>query len=127
MSCGADYPIEICQGSTFRTVATLYADEEQTTPVDLTGLTPRGMVRVSFADDEGGGAPLATFTTYIPAPPTAGIIVFELTPAQTEAITIVQGVYDIEAESDGSQSQFPAGDVVRLFASTWSLNKEVTR
>ena len=127
MACGADYPITICQGATFRKVATLYEDDELTTVVDLTGLTPRGMIRQTYADDDGTNQPLAEFTTYIPAPATDGVLVFELTALQTEAITTAGGRYDIEAESDGSQAQFPAGDVIRLFSSTWTLNKEVTR
>jgi hypothetical protein len=89
-----------------------------TSPVNLTNWSARMQVRESYDST----TPVLSLTsgTGITLGGTAGSILIEATPAQTEAIDSGQYVYDLEMVSPGSA-------VTRLVEGTLICDPEVTR
>lgn len=84
-------------------------------PVDITGCTIRGQVRVNIED----ASPVATFVTAVTNGP-AGEFQISLSNAVTAALDFDTGFYDVELV-------YPSGVVDRLLQGKAVLSKEVTR
>jgi hypothetical protein len=83
----------------------------------------RAQLRESFADSTGTA--LASFTcTFTDAP--NGLAVLKLTPAQTAAITLQSGRWDIEMVNL-TDAGYDVGFVQKPLRGEWSLLLEVTR
>jgi hypothetical protein len=88
-------------------------------PVNLTGWSFAAQVRKVSADDDGGGAPLASFTCTI-TNPTAGIVEVVLPHTQSENIDVKSAVWDLQGTD-------PAGSVTTFIAGAANVTLEVTR
>lgn len=108
------YNMLIQQGVTYNQTITL-KDKQSGLPLNLTGCTAAAEIRATYIDS----VPAATFTTYIGLG-TDGKIQLSLTPAQTSAITIERGVYDLELT-------YPGGVKDRIIQGNVVISKEVTR
>lgn len=114
----ATHNIAIEQGATMRLLFRYETRDGQTvTPVNLTGYSARMQIRKSIKADppvlsltDGAGITLGA----------DGSITVEATPAQTAAIDIPAGVYDLELQSAD-------GRVTRLVQGTVKVSFEVTR
>jgi len=93
------------------------------TPVDLTGYTAESQMRashssvsvvLSFSSTAGISSP-----TRILLGGAAGTVILEADAVATRAVTLRQGVYDVEVTS-------PAGAVTRLAEGRFLLSREVT-
>lgn len=84
------YNMLVQAGVTYNQTITL--KNEAGVALDLTGATVASMIREQYTDL----APVATFTCTVLVPATAGKFNISLTPAQTSAIAVQKGVYDIE-------------------------------
>lgn len=108
------YNILIQQGADYIQRVTVKESVSQV-PVNITGCTVRGMVRVNYEDV----APVATFTcTIIDA--VGGVFEFKLSSAQTTILDFETGYYDVEIV-------YPSTVVDRLLQGKAVLSKEVTR
>lgn len=105
------------QGATF-TLNVVWKDANQVA-VNLTGYTARMQIRQSLSSDvallnlttQNGGITLGGAT---------GAVNVVATPAQTAAIQVKRGVYDLELES-------ASGTVTRLIKGSVEFSREVTR
>lgn len=108
------------QGATF-SFNINWIQEDETTPVDLTGFTARMHIR----DSVDALAFLREFTDAngrIVLGGTAGTIQLLMTATDTAALTFTEGVYDLElVDTAGS------GDVTRLTYGGVEVRPEVTR
>lgn len=109
-----EWPIE--QGATFQMDVTWKATDG--TPVDLTGSTARMQLRETY--DSGSTLVSLTSGSGITLGGTAGTVTIVITAAQTAALPIVAGVYDLEVESG-------TGVVTRLLQGVFEVTPEVTR
>ena len=114
MAIRVDLTIE--QGATFTDESLLVdADGEV---IDLTGYTARMDIKADIADTD----PVISLTTdngRIIITPSAGSVLLYLDPAETAAISIERGVYDLEVVSAG-------GDVTRLMQGAVVVDLNVT-
>lgn len=78
---------------------TIAMTTDGTTPFDLTDYTARSQLRRYFAEVEV--EPVYDCTVEIDADPTTGLIVVNLLPAQTAAITSNRMAWDVELTNDG--------------------------
>lgn len=111
------YDLRINQGATFRRILTLFADEEQTELIDLTGYSARLQARtfsggavIDLDSGPGGGLTIGD---------ELGTIELLLTDEQTEALNFAEANYDLEIESAG-------GEVTRLLQGRAVLRAEVS-
>lgn len=108
------YNILIQQGSDYIQKITVKESVSQL-PVDITGCTIRGQVRVNVEDT----TPAASFVTAL-TDPANGEFQISLTNAVTTALDFETGYYDVEIV-------YPSGVVDRLLQGKAVLSKEVTR
>lgn len=100
------YNMLVQQGVTYNQTITL--KNELGVAIDLTGATIASMIREQYTDL----TPIATFTCTI-VDAVAGKFNISLTPAQTSAITVQRGVYDIEITYlSGIKDRILQGNVV---------------
>lgn len=112
------YDITIEQGATFE--RTLTWNDQNGSPINLTGYTARMHVRRTHYDN---GTPLLTLTTEnggITLGGAAGTIALTVSATATSAVTAASGVYDLELVSAG-------GRVTRLLEGSVDFTPEVTR
>ena len=113
----ANYDITIEQGATFQ--LNLIWKDSAGAPIDLTGYTAKMQVRQRYASDDAVLS-LSTTAGTIVLGGVAGTINITGPAADTAAITIKQGVYDVELTSAG-------GIVTRLIEGCVAISPEVTR
>ncbi len=113
----ANYDITIEQGATFQ--LNLIWKDSAGVPIDLTGYTAKMQVRQRYASDDAVLS-LSTTAGTIVLGGVAGTINITGPAADTAAITIKQGVYDVELTSAG-------GIVTRLIEGCVAISPEVTR
>ena len=113
MSAGS-LNITVEQGSTFQYPVQIM-EADGVTPVDLTGYTFGGMIRLNYND----ATPLATFTIN-ETDLVNGSFAFELTSATTTALSFKRAMYDIEITS-------PTSVTSRVLEGFVRLSKEVTK
>lgn len=111
------YDIVLYQGTTFTEQLTW--KDSSGDPVDLTGWTARMMARESV-DAETAFITLTTENDGIALGGAAGTITLSMTDADTSALSIYSGIYDLELISD-------SGDVFRLLQGNLTVSREVTR
>lgn len=121
MASGTAETLTICQGETFRQD---FALEEDEVPFDFTGFTGRCQFRRDVADVDP--VILFTVTVNILTPLTGGNFELFISAVDTPGLT-GEGVYDIEFESDGTQSEWPAGEVKKTPVGKFTVVQEVTR
>lgn len=93
-------------------------------PLDLSQWVGSGKgARCQLRASAEATAVVATPTITIKSPPTAGVIAISMTSAQTTAITLAEGAYDVEL-FDGN---FTPEKVDRPVQGGWGMSKEVTR
>lgn len=111
--------ITIEQGATFRLPLVYQTKDDQgnVTPVDVTTYTARMQIRQSVASDT---ALLSLETGSGITMGANGAIDIEATPAQTAALNIRSGVYDLELQAGD-------GRVTRLLQGKVTVSPEVTR
>lgn len=107
------YNILIQQGADFAQTITL-KDSVLGTPVDLTGATIRGMVRVAYTD----AAPQCSFTVEN-TDLVNGQFTIKIPSATTTTLSFDVGVYDVEV-------QYASGIVDRVLQGKVVLSPEVT-
>lgn len=96
----------IYQGTTLLMVLRL-TDPQTGEPVDYTGFTARGMMRVNYNDVTPAGVFTCEFTD-----PAAGVLELRMTDAETAALNFTKAFYDIEVEdSAGKVEQILRGQV----------------
>lgn len=108
------YNILIQQGSDYIQKITVKESVSQL-PVNITGCTVRGQIRVSVED----AAPAATFITSI-VDGINGVFQISLTHTTTAELDFDTGFYDVEIE-------YPSGVIDRLLQGKVVLSREVTR
>lgn len=113
----ANYDILIEKGATFRLGLTWR--DANGTPVDLTNWSARMQIRESINDAEAA-VDLSSPSAGIALGGTAGTISVTITAAQTAALTIRRGVYDLEVQDI-------VGNVTRLLQGAVEVSPEVTR
>lgn len=113
----ANYDILIEKGATFRLGLTWR--DANGTPVDLTNWSARMQIRESINDAQAA-VDLSSPSAGIVLGGTAGTIAVTLTAAQTAALTIRRGVYDLEVQDS-------VGNVTRLLQGAVEVSPEVTR
>lgn len=112
------YNITIEQGATFSRPMT-YLDAARA-PKDLTNYTARAKFRRGTHDGPvviESEAPLSNLTLTLGG--LAGTITLSMTAAQTGALTVTSGVWDLELET--------AGVVTRLLQGTFKVTPQATR
>lgn len=112
-----NYNFTIYQGATFRRIFTWKDENEEV--VDLTSYTARMHIRESVDADD----PFLTLTTEnggISLGGMSGTITLAISDSDSAAITVTNGIYDLELESG-------AGTVTRLLQGNVIISKEVTR
>lgn len=102
------------QGETFRMVLRL-TDPTSGEPVDYTGATVRGQMRVNYTDPTPAGVFTCAFTD-----PANGVILVSMTDAETSALNFNKAEYDIEVVDAG-------GNVQRVLMGKVTLSKEATK
>lgn len=111
------YDFTLEQGTTFRRTFR-WRQPDGVTPKDLTGWTAKMQIRPKPGQPEA-----LTLSTDAPGGITingaAGEVTVTILPAQSSAITIRRGVYDLELTS-------PGGEVFRLIEGTVTVSPEVT-
>lgn len=110
------YDIVCEQGATFRRTFTWTDENEQ--PIDLTGCSARMQVRPTHSSTTTWlnlSSPTAITLT-----PLAGQITVVITAAQSAALPVKRGVYDLEVVLSN-------GDVQRLLQGSFTVSPEVTR
>lgn len=113
----SQYHLTIYQGATFRQNM-IWQDNEQQ-PIDLTGYAARMMARTNVSASD----PFLTLTTEnggITLGGEDGTILLVMTAGQTESLTEMAGLYDLELVA-------PGGEVVRLLQGNIIISKEITR
>jgi hypothetical protein len=112
----ATHDIYIEQGATFR-LSLVWKDSAQA-PINLTGYTARMQIRQSIASS----TTVLSLTTAqaITLGGALGTIEVVISAAQTSALTIRKGVYDLELEASN-------GVVTRLLQGSVEVSPEVTR
>jgi len=108
------YNMLVQQGSTYNQTITL-KDPTNTTPINITGCTAAAQIREQYTDV----SPSATFLCEINNG-VNGQIQISLTAAQTAALTIERGVYDIELT-------YPNGVKDRILQGNVVISKEATK
>lgn len=108
------YNILVQQGSDYIQKITVKESVSQL-PVNITGCTVRGQIRVSVED----ATPAATFVTSI-VDAINGVFQISLSNASTAELDFDTAVYDVEIE-------YPSGVIDRLLQGKVVLSKEVTR
>jgi hypothetical protein len=111
------YDITIYQGATFSQQFTW--KDQAGTPINLTGYTARMMARTSI-DAPAAFLTLNTANGGIALGGAAGTITLNLSDAQTAAISVMQGVYDLELIDSLAK-------VIRLLEGSVVISPEVTR
>lgn len=108
--------ISIDKGATFQMAVTW--QDENAAAINLTGYTARMQIRKSINDK----SPVISLTSSSGITITAisGLLEVLISATDTSAITIENGVYDLEVESG-------AGIVTRLLEGLVTFNSEVTR
>jgi len=112
--------IVIEQGTTFRKKLTWVDDQVPAVPIDITGFTARMHLREEFESPDPPIIELTDGNGRIVIGGSNGEIDLFIADADTEALTIESGVYDLEVEA-------PGGDVTRLLEGRFTLSLEVTR
>lgn len=113
----ANYDILIEQGATFR--LNLTWRDANGVLVDLTNWSARMQIRESINDAEAV-VDLSSPSAGIVLGGTAGTITVTIPAAQTAALAIRRGVYDLEVQDS-------AGNVTRLLQGAVEVSPEVTR
>ena len=94
-----NYNLDIIQGSTFS--AQLFAKDANGAAIDLTGYSMRGVVKYNY----GTGVALVNLNpsvnTTSPYTAASGVIDVGVTAANTAALPVGMGVYDVEMYNDG--------------------------
>lgn len=98
------YNLLVEQGATL--TATLTVTNSDGTPFNLTGYTAAGKIRAGYTDDTA----LVSLTFAIPSPAT-GVITLSLTAAQTAALPVTRGVYDVTITSGSTALRILQGSV----------------
>lgn len=102
------------QGETFRMVLRL-TDPTTGEPVDYTGATARGQMRVNFSDESPAGVFTCAFTDAA-----NGVLQISMTDAETSALNFNKADYDIEVVQAG-------GIVQRILMGKVTLSREATK
>ena len=83
-------------------------DDDDETPIDLTGVVPRGQIRDRYTQ-----ALLVDFVAGFVGAPTAGHVFWSLTGTQVDALFGIDAVYDIELDGgDTNRRTVIFGDFV---------------
>lgn len=109
-----EYDFNIYQGSTLRMVLRL-TDPENGEPLDYTGATARGKLRVAYTDASPAGEFTCAFTDAA-----NGVLSVSMTDEATAALNFTKAFYDIEVETSG-------GEVRQVLRGTVTLKKEATK
>jgi hypothetical protein len=114
MSAGV-YHFTIEQGAAFGRVFDWVDDTDQ--PIDLTGCTAAMQLRDSYP------SPIArTWTPYLTVEGPVGRVTLAVPAADTAAITLARGVYDLELTPPAG-----SGATFRFLQGRWDLAPEVTK
>lgn len=119
----ATYNFTIEQGTTFQKKLTWADDPTYPTagsPIDITGYSARMHLREEVESPDPPILELTDVNGRIVIGGANGEIDLLIDDADTAALIIEAGVYDLEVES-------PAGVVTRLMQGRWTLSLEVTR
>lgn len=112
------YDLLIDQGSKFQSIVAY--ESPQGSRVSFLGASARLMLRALKTD---AAATLAlTVGAGLTLGGTAGTITVVITPAQSLALTVYEGVYDLDIDPDGA----PSTNSYRLMEGTWRVNRNVT-
>lgn len=109
------------QGATF-VFNINWMQEDETTPVDITGFTARMHIRDNIDAVDPALVELTTENSRITLGGTSGTIQLSISAVDTAAITFTEGVYDLELVNTGG-----TGDVTRLTYGGVEVRPEVTR
>jgi hypothetical protein len=112
--------IVIEQGTTFKKHLEWVDDQVPPVAIDITGYTARMHLREELEDPDPPIIELTDGNGRITLGGVTGTIDLFIDDADTEALTIESGVYDLEVEA-------PGGDVTRLLEGKFKLSLEVTR
>lgn len=109
------------QGTTWEFTISVYSDVESTVPLDLTGYLPKGQYKKDYYQ---GSPALITFVcTVLPYDvtnnPYTNIVKVTALPAQSSAVSVLSGVYDIEVTKDAYTE--------RILRGRMTIDPEVTR
>jgi hypothetical protein len=104
------YSLQIDAGATFDGLQFRWLEDDKTTPVDLTGWTPKAQIRLTASD-----ALALELTCAI----SSGLITVSATAAQTATLTEAKYVWALEMSK--------AGQVVRLVEGKVYVSPEVVR
>ena len=112
------YDLLIDQGGKFQTIVAY--ESPQGTRVSFAGASARMMLRVLKTD----ASPTLSLTpgAGLTLGGTAGTVTINITPAQSLALTVYEGVYDLDIDPDGA----PSANSYRLMEGTWRVNRNVT-
>lgn len=111
------YDITVQQGANWSLILNWQDDEGE--PINLTGYSAKMQIR-PYYDSMTIVATLSTVSGGITIDPLIGKVTASLTAIQTSAITVLEGVYDMELTS-------PSGVVTRIIGGAYTLSQEVTR
>jgi hypothetical protein len=101
----ATFPLKVYQGDTYSWSFALWQDRDRTTPVDLTGVTPKAEIR-----DRPGGPLVLALPLTITLP---NVIVADLSRDDSLRLERRNGVWDLQLTlDDGTVSTVVAGHVV---------------
>lgn len=117
------YNITIEQGATFTITVTLTDGATPAVPIDLTGYTGRGQIRLNATDTTA----LADFTVTVLTPEEDGKVEITLSATDTEAIATTGLNYTEVLEAQYDVELVNGDEVIRLLNGACYISPEITK